>query len=124
VVPLAWMFSRESVLFSPWLVPARGLKLVPNKATSKASFAVLLLSPSTKWLSLMVNCRRLAPAGMMRSWVSWASFWLVSVRVAAPLLIVVPPCRFQPAVLVKSPFSIANSAPAVSAALGFWWIGF
>ena len=58
MVPLAWMLRRESVWFSPMLVPARGLKVVAsNNATSKASLAVLVVSPVTRWLSRMVNWR-------------------------------------------------------------------
>ena len=75
MVPLAWILRRESVWFKPMLVPARGLKvLVSSRATSKASLAVLVVSPGIKWLSLMVNWRVLAPVGMMKAWVSSESF--------------------------------------------------
>jgi hypothetical protein len=95
MVPLAWMLRRESVWFRPILVPARGVKvLVSSNATSKASLAVLVVSPGTRWLSLMVNWRVLAPWGMMKAWVSSESFWDCSVRVAVPLMMLVAPSVF------------------------------
>jgi hypothetical protein len=63
------------VWFKPIDIPARGLKvLVSRRATSKASLAVLVVSPVTRWLSLMVNWRVFAPVGMMKAWVSSESF--------------------------------------------------
>jgi hypothetical protein len=113
MVPLAWIFNRESVLVKPMLVPARGLKvLVSRRATSKASLAVLVVSPGIKWLSLMVNWRVLAPVGMMKAWVSSESFWDCSVRVAVPLMLVAP-AVFQVVGVVKSPLVMPIRAPAV-----------
>jgi hypothetical protein len=118
MVPLAWMLRRESVWFKPMLVPARGLKvLVSSNATSKASLAVLVVSPVTRLLSLMVNWRVFAPVGMMKAWVSSESFWESSVRVAEPLMMLVAPRVFQPVAEVKSPLLIASNAPAVRGAL-------
>ncbi len=114
MVPLAWIFRRESVLVNPCDVPARGVKvLVSRRATSKASLAVLDVSPATRWLSLMVNWRRLAPVGMMKAWVSSESFWDCSVRVAVPLMMLVAPAVFQVVGVVKSPLVMPMRAPAV-----------
>jgi hypothetical protein len=118
MVPSAWMFRRESVWFKPMLVPARGLKVLGSRrATSKASLAVLVVSPVTRWLSLIVNWRVLAPVGMMKAWVSSESFWDCSVSVAVPLMMLVAPRVFQSAVVEKSPLLIASNAPAVRGAL-------
>jgi len=114
MVPLAWMLRRESVWFKPIDVPARGLKvLVSRRATSKASLAVLVVSPGMRWLSTMVNWRRLAPVGMIKAWVSSESFWDCSVRVAVPLMMLVAPAVFQVVGVVKSPLVMPMRAPAV-----------
>jgi hypothetical protein len=114
MVPLAWMLRRESVWFKPMLVPARGLKvLLSSNATSKASLAVLVVSPVMRWLSLIVNWRVLAPVGMMKAWVSSESFWDCSVRVAVPLMMLVAPAVFQVVGVVKSPLVMPMRAPAV-----------
>jgi hypothetical protein len=115
MVPLAWMLRRESVLVKPMLVPARGVKvLVSRRATSKASLAVLDVSPATRWLSLMVNWRVLAPVGMMKAWVSSESFCDCSVSVVAvPLMMLVAPAVFQVVGVVKSPLVMPMRAPAV-----------
>ena len=87
--------------------------LVSRRATSKASLAVLVVSPVTRWLSLMVNWRVLAPVGMMKAWVSSESFWDCSVRVAVPLMMLVAPAVFQVVGVVKSPLVMPMNAPAV-----------
>jgi hypothetical protein len=109
MVPLAWMLRRESVWFKPIAVPAKGVKvLVSRRATSKASLAVLVVSPVTKWLSLIVNWRVFAPVGMMKAWVSSESFWDCSVRVAVPLMMLVAPAVFQVVAVVKSPLQYSG----------------
>ena len=87
--------------------------VVSRRATSKASLAVLVVSPGMRWLSRMVNWRRLAPVGMVKAWVSSESFWDCSVRVAVPLMMLVAPEVFQPVLVVKSPLDMASKAPAV-----------
>jgi hypothetical protein len=87
--------------------------LVSSNATSKASLAVLVMSPGMRWLSLIVNWRVLAPVGMMKAWVSSESFWDCSVSVAVPLMMLVAPRVFQVVGVVKSPLVMPMRAPAV-----------